>query len=125
MGCMGWDSRHVWGEAHGHGRRRGAPCYSGGVHLAIRVLCKVELDKVPEVQGLPRHGVPLVFHDVGHRVDDVHDGAVLRAHRLLERGEGDGAAVEGEALEGDLGAVLVAAPLRAPLRGGAIATVLR
>ena len=98
----------------------------GALVLAVGVLVEVELEEVLQGQGLARDGVLAVLLDVRHGVHDVHHGAVVGAHRIVEGEERDGAAVEGEAAEGDThGLVPVPAAVHLPLRRRHVSAILR
>lgn len=75
------------------------------------VLVEVEPNEVSQLQGRSSHWVLAMLLDVGHHIDYVIDGPVIRAHRVLKGSEGYGAAVEGQALEGRPLLVLVASKL--------------
>lgn len=82
-------------------------------------------DQVIELHGLPGDRVLVEFLYVGDCMHDVEDRAIDGAHRILKGLEGDGAAVEGQALEWDApGASLVSAPLLLPLGCGEIGAIL-
>lgn len=84
---------------------------------------EVESDEVPQLQRCACHGVLAVLLDVGHDVYDVIHRAVLCAHGVLKGREGDGTAVEGQALEGRAPFFFVAANRRV-LAGCEVAPVL-
>lgn len=71
--------------------------------FALFVLHEIEVDEVVDGKRLARHGIGTMFQQPRQDVVQIEDCAFDRTDRDLERLEGNGAEVEGEAFESGVG----------------------
>jgi len=88
------------------------------------VFVEVQSYEISQLQGGASNGVLAMLLDVWHDVDDIIHGAILCADRVLKRCEGDGTAVERQALERRTLLLLVTTPFLLVLLGGEVSPIL-
>lgn len=88
------------------------------------IFVEVQSYEVSQLQGGAGDRVLAMLLDVWHDVDDVIHGAILCADRVLKGCEGNGTAVEGQALERCPLLLLVTTPFLLVLLGSEVSPIL-